>query len=51
MSVDARKIALAAIRTRHPDYDDATARWALFRMLLGDELFTRVWPSAPFVDP
>jgi len=51
MSVDARTTALAAIRARHPDYDAAAARWALFRMLLGDELFTRAWPEAPLVDP
>jgi hypothetical protein len=51
MSLDARTIANAAIRRRHSDYDDATARWALFRLLLGDELFRKVWPSAPLVPP
>jgi hypothetical protein len=49
MSLDARAIALAAIRRRHPDYDDTTARWALFRLLLGDELFQKAWPHAPLV--
>jgi hypothetical protein len=51
MSLDARAIALAAIRRRHPEYDDATTRWALFRILLGDELFQKAWPSAPLVEP
>lgn len=51
MSLDTRAIAQAAIRRRHPEYDDATARWALFRMLLGDELFQKAWPSAPLVAP
>ena len=51
MSLDARAITLAAIRRRHPDYDDATARWALFRLLIGDELFCKAWPHAPSVAP
>ncbi len=51
MSLDARATALAGIRARHPDYDDTTARWAIFRMLVGDELFKRAWPSAPLVAP
>jgi hypothetical protein len=51
MSLDARATTLANIRSRHPDYDEATARWALFRILVGDELFKRAWPSAPLVAP
>ena len=51
MSLDARATTLAAIHARHPDYDEVTARWALFRMLVGDELFRRAWPNAPLVDP
>lgn len=47
LSEDARAIALEAIRRRHPDYDDTQARFALFRLLLGDALFERVWPAAP----
>lgn len=49
MSLDARAIALAAIRRRHPEYDDATARLALFRLLLGDDLFHKAWPNVPLV--
>jgi hypothetical protein len=51
MSADARAIALAGIRQRHPGYDEQQARLALFRLLLGDELFRRVWPRAAVLDP
>jgi hypothetical protein len=51
MSLSARATTLAGILARHPDYDKATARWALFRLLVGDELFQRAWPSAPLVAP
>lgn len=51
MSLEARATTLAAIRRRHPEYDDATARWALFRILVGDELFRQAWPRAPLVAP
>lgn len=51
MSADARAIALAGIRRRHPEYDDDQARLALFRLVLGDEMFCRVWPGAAVLDP
>ncbi|MBA2541985.1 MAG: hypothetical protein H0V17_20250 [Deltaproteobacteria bacterium] len=51
MSEDARQIALAGIRARHPEYDATTARFALFRILVGDDLFRRAWPDAPLIDP
>jgi hypothetical protein len=51
MSLDSRAITSAAIRRRHPDYDEPTARWALFRLLLGDELFQKAWPDAPLIAP
>ncbi len=51
MSTAARAISLAGIRTRHPEYDDHQARMALFRLLVGDELFRRAWPDAPLVEP
>jgi hypothetical protein len=51
MSLDARAIALAAIRRRHPEYDDVSARWALFRLLVGDHLFQKAWPHAPLMAP
>jgi len=51
MSADARAITLAGIRRRHPDYDEHQARLALFRLLLGDEMFRRVWPNVGTLDP
>ena len=49
MSTAARATTLAAIHARHPEYDDVTARWALFRLLVGDSLFQHAWPHAPLV--
>lgn len=51
MSADARAITMAGIRQRHPEYDAEQARLALFRLLLGDEMFKRVWPDAATLDP
>ena len=47
----ARALAVAGIRRRHPEYGDREARWALWRMLYGDELFRRAWPDAPLTAP
>ena len=43
MSEDVRSIALEGIRSRHPKYDDARARRALFRLLLGEDLVRAMW--------
>ncbi|HEY4177961.1 MAG TPA: hypothetical protein VGM90_14035 [Kofleriaceae bacterium] len=51
MAIDARKTIVAGIRARHPEYDEAAARWGLFRLLYGDELFKRAWPNAPLIEP
>ncbi len=51
MSMAARRITLAAIRQRHPEYDEVQAKLALFRLLVGDELFQRAWPQATLLDP
>jgi hypothetical protein len=51
MSASARAITLAGIRARHPEYSEKLARLALFRMLLGDELFRRAWPREPLIEP
>ena len=51
MSMAARAIALAGIRSRHPDYSDDQARYALFRLLVGDDLYRRAWPRAPVLAP
>ncbi|MEQ1502767.1 MAG: hypothetical protein ABMB14_11085 [Myxococcota bacterium] len=47
MSDEIRQVALAGVRHRHPEYTEAEARFALFRQLLGHELFVRAWPHAP----
>jgi len=46
-----RRTSLAGIRSRHPSYSESDARFALFRMLYGDELFRRAWPDAPLLAP
>jgi hypothetical protein len=51
MSVAARELALAGIRLRHPEYDERQARLALFRLVLGDDLFRRAWPGTPLLAP
>ena len=47
----ARKMAIAGIRSRHPDYDDERLRLAFARLVLGDEVVQRVWPGRGLVDP
>jgi hypothetical protein len=51
LSEDVRAVTLAGIRSRHPEYDDENAKYALFRLLYGDELFKRAWPHAPLLTP
>lgn len=48
----ARDTSAAGIRARHPDYSADQVRFALFRLLLGDdELTKKVWPDHALVDP
>lgn len=47
----ARELARAGIRSRHSGYDARQVELALYRLLLGDELFSRTWPGAPLLDP
>lgn len=51
MSAMARAITLENIRARHPEYDEHRARMALYRLLVGDELFGRAWPAEPLLAP
>lgn len=51
MSEDAREIARAGIQARHPTYTAADVECALRRLILGDDLFRRAWPSAPLLAP
>ena len=51
MSETARAIAAENIQRRHPDYDAHQTKMALFRMLVGDDLFRRAWPAEPLLAP
>jgi hypothetical protein len=51
MSAMARSITLENIRSRHPEYGEHEARMALYRLLVGDELFCRAWPAEPLLAP
>lgn len=51
LSEDVRRVAADGIRARHPSYDEAAVRWALFRLIHGDALFAKAWPDAPRLDP
>jgi len=51
MSAMTRAITLENIRARHPEYDAQQARMALYRLLVGDELFRRAWPTEPLRAP
>jgi hypothetical protein len=46
-----RQTALDSIRARHPDYDERTAVRALVRLLYGDDLCRRAWPTLPLPEP
>ncbi len=47
----ARETAAAGIRRRHPEYDDASVKLALARLLYGDELVAKAWPGHALVEP
>jgi len=46
-----RELARAGIRGRRPEYTEAEVESAMLRMLLGDDLYRRAWPSRPVLDP
>jgi hypothetical protein len=46
------RLAESGVRRRHPDYDDEAVDWAIKRLRLrDDDLFRRVWPTAPLLNP
>jgi hypothetical protein len=51
LNEEARELALAGIRARHPDYTPDQVRQAWFRLKLGDELTRAAWPDRPLIDP
>jgi hypothetical protein len=46
-----RQMAIAGIRTRHPNYDDAQVRMALQRLMFGDAVVRSAFPDGELVDP
>lgn len=46
-----RRLALAGIRARHPDYDGGQVKRAYARLVLGDALAGALWPGQGLVDP
>ena len=46
-----RRVTMAGIRQRHPEYADAQVLAAWARLTLGDDLTRAAWPDQPLVDP
>jgi hypothetical protein len=46
-----RRLLVAGIERRHPDYDPEQVRWAFLRLWLGPELFAAAYRGKPEVDP
>lgn len=51
MCDEARQVAQAGIRARHPDYNEEAVKWALYRLVLGDTLFRAAYPGRPLLAP
>ena len=45
MSNNLREVAVSGVRSRHPEYSDEQVRFAVARLMLGDELFRKVHPG------
>lgn len=46
-----RRMAMAGIRSRHPEYSDRQVQLAFARLRLGDALVRQCWPNQPLIDP
>lgn len=51
MSENVRSIAMDGVRRRHPEYSGEEIRHAVFRMMLGDDLYQQAWPDRPLLRP
>ena len=51
LSEQARRLTEEGIRARHPDYSEIEVKHALFRLVLGDVLYSTVWPTHAPVEP
>ena len=47
----ARRMAVAGIESRHPEYDEEQVRLAYARLVLGDEWVRKAWPGRALVAP
>jgi hypothetical protein len=46
-----KRIAIAGIQGRHPEYTEEQVFRAWARLRLGDHLVRSVWPDDPLIDP
>lgn len=51
MSEELFELTRAGIAARHPEYSASDVRFAELRRRLGDDLFTRAFPTAPMLAP
>jgi hypothetical protein len=51
LTATVRGLAMAGVRSRHPEYTDDQVLRAWARMTLGDTLVTAVWPDRELVEP
>lgn len=51
MSDEIREVTMDGIRARHPEYTEDDVRLALYRLMLGDGLFSAAWPAVMLLDP
>ena len=42
---DGRWLVFEGIRARHPEYNEDQVKHASFRLFLGDDLYSEVWPD------
>jgi len=40
-----RELAIMGVRRRHPDYDDETVKYAVIRLMVGEEMFHKFMPG------
>ena len=45
MADSAKRMSMAGVRARHPDYSPRQVELAVIRMMLGDNLFRRAYPG------
>ncbi len=46
-----RRLVIAGIRQRHPEYDENQVRLAMIRLWIGPELFCEAYPCEPELAP